>query len=67
MFHQRVFKNYHHTVIINSDDFGIAPSIDRGIVELLMAGRISSLSAIVNEVNSENAAKSILKLKETHP
>jgi predicted glycoside hydrolase/deacetylase ChbG (UPF0249 family) len=67
MFPQRTFDNCSETVIINADDFGLASSIDKGIIELLISKRISSLSVIVNESNSEEGAKAIQKLRYSHP
>jgi predicted glycoside hydrolase/deacetylase ChbG (UPF0249 family) len=49
MLNQRVLDNTSSIVIINADDFGLAASIDKGIIELLISGRISSISAIINE------------------
>ncbi len=49
MFNQRVFDNTSSIAIINADDFGLAASIDNGIIELLTGGRISSISVIINE------------------
>lgn len=49
MLNQRVFDNTSSIVIINADDFGLAASIDKGILELLASGRISSVSVIINE------------------
>ena len=49
MLNQRVFDNTSSIVIINADDFGLATSIDKGILELLVSQRISSISVIINE------------------
>jgi predicted glycoside hydrolase/deacetylase ChbG (UPF0249 family) len=46
------FNTHTHLLIVNADDFGCTPSIDQGILELLLARRISSFSAIVNELHS---------------
>lgn len=42
-------------LIINADDFGLRPGIDRGVRLLLEAGAISSVSVLVNQSSSRDA------------
>ena len=35
-------------IILNADDFGLAPGIDAAILELLQRGRLSGVSCITN-------------------
>jgi predicted glycoside hydrolase/deacetylase ChbG (UPF0249 family) len=49
-------------VIVNADDYGYHPSIDRGILQLIQGRCINSISAIVNAANIQDAAEQIKKL-----
>src|SRR5260221_4218184 len=44
------------TLIVNADDFGFAPGVNRGIVEAHLCGTLSSTSMLVNSPAFEEAA-----------
>ncbi|WP_179281366.1 carbohydrate deacetylase [Paenibacillus sp. XY044] len=49
-------------VIINADDFGLSPAVNRGIIEAYLAGGITSTSMMVNMpglADTVNAARSL--------
>ncbi|MBP1964473.1 carbohydrate deacetylase [Paenibacillus aceris] len=50
-------------VIINADDFGLSPSVNRGIVEAFQAGGITSTTLMVNMPGFEEA----VNLSRVHP
>ncbi|NOV02148.1 carbohydrate deacetylase [Paenibacillus planticolens] len=50
-------------VIINADDFGISPSVNKGIIEAFQAGGITSTSLMVNMPGFEEA----IHLARMHP
>lgn len=42
-------------LIINADDFGLRPGVDRGIMQLLLQGAVQSVSVMVNQSSSREA------------
>ncbi|HEY4390034.1 MAG TPA: ChbG/HpnK family deacetylase [Paenibacillus sp.] len=50
-------------VIINADDFGLSPAVNRGIIEAFQAGGITSTSLIVNMPGFDDA----VQLAHSHP
>lgn len=48
-------------LIINADDFGLSPSVNRGIIEAFEVGNISSTTMMANMPGFEDAVEHILK------
>ena len=44
-------------VIVNADDFGLAPAVNRGVVEAFERGIVTSASLMVNRPGAEEAAR----------
>lgn len=47
-------------LIVTADDFGIFPSIDQGIKESILAGKVNSVAAFSNYVDSVKNVKSLI-------
>lgn len=56
---QTVIRNPRDVLILNADDLGYHPSIDRGIIQLLQQTHISSVSVMVNGPNIQQAKEAI--------
>ena len=53
-------------IIINADDFGLSPSVNKGIVECFQKGLISSATVMMNTPYTDDAIKLIKKHKLTN-
>lgn len=51
------------TLVVNADDFGLAPAVNQGIVDALLAGSVTSTTLMVNMPAAEEAAA----LAQAHP
>ncbi|MFY2763024.1 carbohydrate deacetylase [Arenimonas sp. MALMAid1274] len=51
------------TLVVNADDFGLAPAVNQGIVDALLAGSVTSTTLMVNMPAAEEAAA----LARAHP
>lgn len=52
-------------IIINADDFGVIPSVDKAVTELVLEGKINSVAAFSNFHQSVSNAQNLIKVAKT--